>query len=66
MKQDLILHIENPCDKSWNEMGKTVSGKFCSHCSTEVVDFTEMSTAELKAYFQSAEKKSVVIFITLS
>ncbi len=57
MKKDFTLNIPSACEKSWGEMSKTDNGKFCGHCSTEVVDFRKMSTAELKTYFQSNEKK---------
>lgn len=57
MKKSLTLQIPNPCEQSWNEMSKTVGGKFCSHCSTEVIDFSRMSIAQLQAYFQTAPVK---------
>lgn len=57
MKKSVTLHIPKPCEQSWDEMSKTLSGKFCSHCSTEVIDFSKMSNAQLQAYFQTATLK---------
>ncbi len=51
MKTDLKLSIPNPCAANWNEMTPVEQGKFCGLCSLTVVDFTEMSEAEIKEYF---------------
>jgi len=57
MKKSVTLHLPKPCEQSWDEMNQTAKGKFCSHCSTEVIDFSKMSTAQLQAYFQTAPSK---------
>lgn len=41
------------CDKEWNNMQATELGKFCLHCSKEVIDFTNMSDEQLILYLQS-------------
>ena len=45
------LQIPKPCHADWNEMIPTQKGAFCSSCSKEVVDFTQMSDEEVKNYF---------------
>ena len=45
------LTIPEPCHTDWNEMMPTQQGAFCSSCSKEVVDFTQMSDADVKNYF---------------
>ena len=32
------IRIENPCEQSWNKMQVSQSGKFCLHCSKDVID----------------------------
>jgi CarboxypepD_reg-like domain len=46
-QQDYILIINNPCEQSWDAMSKTDTGKYCFHCSKNVVDFTLMSDEEI-------------------
>lgn len=45
------LKIPKPCHADWNEMTPTRQGAFCSSCSKEVVDFTQMKDEEVKNYF---------------
>ena len=52
MKKSFTVDIPKPCSQSWEQMGQTANGKFCSHCSTEVIDFTQMTTAQLQLYFK--------------
>ncbi|MFN0255626.1 carboxypeptidase-like regulatory domain-containing protein [Pedobacter ureilyticus] len=54
MNQKYKIAIPDPCQQRWDDMSQTANGKFCSHCSTEVIDFTQMTTAQLQAYFQNA------------
>lgn len=53
MDRTFKIDIPKPCAQRWDEMSQTESGKFCSHCSTVVIDFTQMTTTQLKAYFQN-------------
>ncbi len=53
MKKSFTVDIPKPCAQSWEQMGQTANGKFCSHCSTEVIDFTQMTTAQLQLYFKN-------------
>ena len=42
-----ILRIDRPCSQNWQNMTAVDSGKFCSHCSKTVTDFTPMSDEEI-------------------
>ncbi len=48
MKQSSYkLKIENPCSEDWGLMAKCDDGKFCSHCSKMVIDFTRLTDDEI-------------------
>ncbi|SOD14340.1 carboxypeptidase-like regulatory domain-containing protein [Pedobacter xixiisoli] len=53
MNNKFTLDIPKPCAQRWEQMSPTADGKFCSHCSTEVIDFTQMTTAQLQSYFKT-------------
>lgn len=44
------LKIENPCHQDWSSMSKVDQGKYCSHCSKTVIDFSKFSDAEIIRY----------------
>lgn len=46
-RQNYILKIDNPCGQDWASMTKTDMGKFCSHCSKTVIDFTQLNDNEV-------------------
>ncbi|MCW3466055.1 carboxypeptidase-like regulatory domain-containing protein [Chitinophaga nivalis] len=46
------LKIASPCQQSWHDMRETTSGRYCSHCSKNVIDFTTMSDAEIEQLLQ--------------
>lgn len=46
-RQNYILKIDNPCGQDWTSMTQNVIGKFCSHCSKTVVDFTNLTDSEV-------------------
>jgi hypothetical protein len=46
------LSIPTACHEDWNKMTQVEKGKFCSSCQKVVVDFTNMSDAEIIAYFK--------------
>jgi hypothetical protein len=53
------LHIPNPCPQNWNAMIPSSNGRYCKACEKVVVDFTKMSTEEIKYYFEMhAEQKT--------
>lgn len=56
MKQmKYMLKIDNPCKEDWNLMTQENEGRFCSHCSKTVIDFTYLTDTEI---VQQIEKTS--------
>lgn len=45
--------VPNPCSENWQKMTPNEHGRFCSSCEKTVIDFTRMSTDEIKQYFKS-------------
>ena len=43
--------IAEPCHADWNEMSPASQGRFCASCQKCVVDFTQKTTAEIKAVY---------------
>ncbi|MBC7721522.1 MAG: carboxypeptidase-like regulatory domain-containing protein [Pedobacter sp.] len=43
MKNDLYIHIPQPCHEDWQKMTPETQGRFCSSCSKTVVDFSVMT-----------------------
>jgi hypothetical protein len=53
------LHIPKPCHQGWDKMQPSEGGRFCSHCSKTVVDFTLMSDAAIQQYFIQRQGQGV-------
>jgi hypothetical protein len=51
--------IQNPCDKSWNEMTPETDGRFCGSCEKSVIDFTRMSDFSIVNYLESHRNEKV-------
>src|SRR6187549_649373 len=51
MQKNIKLAIPTPCHEKWNDFTKTAQGGFCLSCQKEVIDFTDWSEDQLKAYF---------------
>ncbi|MFL5765576.1 MAG: hypothetical protein ACJ77K_16645 [Bacteroidia bacterium] len=51
MAQDFHIEIPKPCRAGWKDMEQAEKGRFCAECSKIVIDFTQMSTDEIKNYF---------------
>jgi hypothetical protein len=47
----LYISIPEPCHEDWNAMTPDEQGRHCNACNKTVVDFTQMSTDEIKHYF---------------
>lgn len=47
------IKIDEPCSQNWNEMTAEGNGRFCSHCTRVVVDFTLMSENQIKDFFKN-------------
>ncbi len=45
------INIPIPCSQSWDEMTPADHGRFCSHCSKTVIDFTTYSDTQLYNFF---------------
>ncbi|MBL0913374.1 MAG: energy transducer TonB [Bacteroidia bacterium] len=43
-------HIKEPCNADWNAMKIVHSGRFCDHCSKNVIDFTRMQREDILQY----------------
>lgn len=54
MKNAFQLSIKTPCSKNFSNFKTTSKGGFCNSCQKEVIDFTLMSTDEIRTHFSSA------------
>jgi hypothetical protein len=52
-RQNYILKIEDPCRQDWTSMTPNEDGRFCSHCSKTVVDFTSLSDDQIIKFLQN-------------
>jgi hypothetical protein len=46
------ISIPSPCNEQWNTMTPKDNGRHCNTCKETVVDFTSMTTDEIKNYFE--------------
>lgn len=53
------VKIENACSEKWNEMASTEKGAFCQVCATNVIDFTNKSSLEIKQLLLANSGNSV-------
>lgn len=53
------VKIENACSEIWNEMAPTEKGAFCQVCATNVIDFTNKSSLEIKQLLLANSGNSV-------
>jgi CarboxypepD_reg-like domain/Secretion system C-terminal sorting domain len=51
LKKQVHLAIPTPCTEAWDTMIPDKSGRFCSSCKKNVIDFTRMSDSEILSYF---------------
>ena len=56
MKKAITIRIPEPCHEDWNQMTTTDKGKFCSLCTKEVFDFTQVTDEELVKRVHNNEK----------
>lgn len=56
-RQSYLLKIDNPCGQDWNSMTQNDIGKFCSNCSKTVVDFTNLTDAEIIQLIEQSSGK---------
>jgi hypothetical protein len=55
----LQIHVEQPCSEGWDNMKPDKNGHFCAACAKTVVDFTNMSDADILAFFKKNNGKDV-------
>ncbi|MDJ1482258.1 carboxypeptidase-like regulatory domain-containing protein [Cytophagaceae bacterium YF14B1] len=53
MKNTISLSVANPCTEKWEHFTPTSQGGFCSSCSKNVIDFTQMSDQEVLDFFKN-------------
>lgn len=46
-QQSYKVTVNNPCEKEWASMTPNENGRYCSHCSTSIVDFTQLTDNEI-------------------
>jgi len=49
------LNIDKPCSENWEKMTLSESGKFCSNCCKNVIDFTKMSNEDIIKYISNSK-----------
>ncbi len=54
VKEVNLMKIEKPCTEDFSAMQKNNLGRHCSSCNKTVVDFTKMSTNDIKTHLASA------------
>lgn len=59
MERNYKITIPAPCTENWDKMTPNESGRFCMSCVKTVVDFTEMSSEEIKHFFVQNQFGSV-------
>lgn len=52
------LSIKKPCQENFDEFTSTPSGGFCQSCQKEVIDFTQMTDAQVLQYFSQSQGNS--------
>lgn len=58
MNDSFKLSINKPCQQKFSSFEPTPEGGFCGSCQKVVVDFTNMTDAEIKDYFKTVTGKT--------
>ncbi|RTQ47542.1 hypothetical protein EJV47_19185 [Hymenobacter gummosus] len=53
-RPSLTLSIPQPCTQSWAQMQPAAGGRHCQSCGHTVVDFSQLTDAEVVAFFERA------------
>lgn len=53
------ISIPQPCHEAWATMQPTGQGRHCTACQMTVVDFSQQTDAEIRAYFKTAGRVGV-------
>jgi len=59
MAKRIQLAVDNPCHENWDNMSPSEKGRFCASCQKQVVDFTNMSDAQVASFFKKPSTGSV-------
>ena len=59
MSKKFQLQVPVPCHEDWNKMTPGDKGRFCDSCQKTVHDFTDMSDAQLIAFFKKPSTGSL-------
>ena len=54
MRQQVYLHIPEPCHENWEAMSTAAQGRFCQSCSKQVIDFSGMSDTQILTVLSQA------------
>lgn len=54
MEHGFQMHIERPCHENWDAMAPEKNGRFCGSCTKTVIDFTQLTDAEVLSTFLNA------------
>src|SRR4051812_30007092 len=57
------VEVSSPCTKNWNEMAGNDRVRFCSHCSKNVNNLSEMTRKEALRFVRSSEGRICVRYI---
>lgn len=58
-KKNFRLKIDMPCTENWDNMQPNEQGRFCMSCQKTVIDFTQMSDAEIVQFFAQYKGEKV-------
>ena len=53
------IKIAKPCNEDWDKMSKNNLGRHCQLCDKTVVDFTKMSSEEIRDYLSKKGKQRI-------
>jgi hypothetical protein len=57
--QKIKLSIPDPCQQNWDHMTASQQGRFCNACAKTVIDFSQMSDADVLNYFSRSGDEKV-------
>lgn len=59
MPKRIQLAVDNPCHENWENMSPSEKGRFCGSCQKQVIDFTNMTDAQVAIFFKKPSTGSV-------
>lgn len=55
MKKETYISIPQPCHENWHAMTPQDKGRFCAGCAKTVIDFSQMSDAQVLDFFAQSK-----------